>query len=79
MLMWGKAEEREDKLLWIEKACPLTTALLHFHVFSRYPPDIAHDIMGIVPAEIAQCLSSLNTKEMHYSGRNKQKHFAFPL
>ena len=43
---------------------PLTKALSHFHVVSGYPPDIAHDLFeGIVPVEIAYCLSLLISKQ----------------
>lgn len=48
----------------VKKACPFTGALAHFHVVSGNPPDIAHDLFeGIVPVEIAHCLTLLISKK----------------
>ena len=48
----------------VKKNCPLTGNLKHFHVMTGYPPDILHDLFeGIVPVELARCLSVLISKK----------------
>lgn len=48
----------------VKRACPFTEGLSYFHVVSGYPPDIAHDLFeGIVPVEIARCLTLLISKK----------------
>lgn len=43
----------------VKRACPLTEKLSHFHFVTGYPPDILHDLFeGIVPSELALCLSA---------------------
>lgn len=48
----------------VKRVCPFTEGLSYFHVLRGYPPDIAHDLFeGIVPVEIAQCLTLLVLKK----------------
>ena len=48
----------------VKRECPFTKALSHFHVATGYPPDIAHNLFeGIVPVEIAYCLTLLISKK----------------
>lgn len=47
----------------VKKQCPLTEKLSSFHVVRGYPLDLAHDLFeGIIPVEIALCLSVLIKK-----------------
>lgn len=58
------AQENGTHFFGVKKDCILTKSLSHFHVLTGYPPDIAHDIFeGIVPVELAQCLSLLISKK----------------
>lgn len=44
----------------VKGGCVLTDSLEHFHVVRGYPPDILHDLFeGIVPCELALCISDL--------------------
>ena len=48
----------------VKRGCVLTDSLEHFHVISGYPPDILHDLLeGVVPAELALCISDLISKK----------------
>lgn len=48
----------------VKKVCPLTNKLKHFHFTTGYPPDIAHDLFeGVIPVELALCLSVLVKKK----------------
>lgn len=48
----------------VKRACPLTKGLSHFHDVSDYTPNIAHDLFeGIVPVEIAHCLTLIILKK----------------
>ena len=79
----------------MKRACPLTKHLQHFHVSTGYPPDIVHDLFeGIVPFELALCLSiliskkffsldSLNTRILKFpykwSDKKNRPHIIIPL
>lgn len=56
----------------VKRACPLTENLRHFHFVKGYPPDILHDLFeGIVPSELARCLSIfINNKYLTLSELN---------
>ncbi|XP_035848765.1 uncharacterized protein LOC118493311 [Sander lucioperca] len=48
----------------VKKQCVLTDHLSHFHVSTGYPPDIVHDLFeGVVPVELARCISLLISKK----------------
>lgn len=48
----------------VKRQCALTSKLKFFHVLSGYPPDLLHDLFeGIVPQELALCLSVLMKKK----------------
>lgn len=48
----------------VKKVCPLMDKLKHFHFTTGYPPDIAHDLFeGVIPVELALCLSVLIKKK----------------
>ncbi len=58
------AEDSDTNCFGVRKACPLTEALSHFHVLTGYTPDISHDIFeGIVPVELAHCLTLIISKK----------------
>lgn len=58
------AQESETNCFGVKRACVLTEHLHHFHVSTGYPPDIVHDLFeGIVPSELALCLSILISKK----------------
>lgn len=44
--------------------CALSKALQHFHPITGFPPDILHDLFeGIVPVELALCISEMIQKK----------------
>lgn len=48
----------------VKSTCVLSEKLCHFNVTSGFPPDIVHDLFeGIVPVEIALCLTVLISKK----------------
>lgn len=48
----------------VKNVCPFTNKLKHFHFTTGYPPDIAYDLFeGIIPMELALCLSVLVKKK----------------
>lgn len=48
----------------VKRPCAITEWLDHFHVTTGYPPDVMHDLLeGIVPVELALCLSILIKKK----------------
>lgn len=48
----------------VKRHCILTKHLSHFHVTTGYPPDILHDLFeGVVPVELAHCISPLISKK----------------
>ncbi|KAL4006537.1 all-trans-retinol 3,4-desaturase [Sarotherodon galilaeus] len=58
------AQEKATAVCGVKKQCVLTENLSHFHVSTGYPPDIVHDIFeGIVPTELARCISLLIAKK----------------
>lgn len=53
------AEDDKSNCFGVKKMCILTKYLQLFHVTTGYPPDIVQDLFeGIVPFELAVCLSS---------------------
>lgn len=57
------AQESATICCGVKKQCVLTENLSHFHVSTGYPPDIVHDLFeGIVPVELARCISLLISK-----------------
>lgn len=58
------AEETSSHCFGVMRSCVLTKHLSHFQVLKGYPPDIVHDIFeGVVPVELACCLSVLISKK----------------
>ncbi|KAK0133602.1 hypothetical protein N1851_030882 [Merluccius polli] len=58
------AQDTETSCFGVKRACPLTEYLQHVHVSTGYPPDLVHDLFeGIVPFELALCLSILISKK----------------
>lgn len=58
------AQESATICCGIKKPCVLTENLSHFHVSTGYPPDIVHDLFeGIVPVELARCITLLISKK----------------
>lgn len=58
------ARETSTHCFGVKRACLLTEHLSHFHVAKGYPPDIVHDVFeGVVPTELACCLSVLISKK----------------
>lgn len=48
----------------VKRECVFTKNLSHFHVIFGYPPDLAHDVFeGIIPVELAHCLTVLISKK----------------
>lgn len=48
----------------VKRKCVLSEKLSHFNVTAGFPPDIVHDLFeGIVPVEIALCLTVLISKK----------------
>lgn len=58
------AQESATICCGVKKQCVLTEHLSHFHVSTGYPPDIVHDLFeGVVPTELARCISLLISKK----------------
>lgn len=58
------AKENESFCCGVKRQCVLTEHLSHFHVSTGYPPDIVHDLFeGVVPVELARCISLLISKK----------------
>ncbi|XP_034087444.1 uncharacterized protein LOC117556249 isoform X1 [Gymnodraco acuticeps] len=58
------AQENATICCGVKKQCVLTEHLSHFHVTTGYPPDIVHDLFeGVVPVELARCMSLLISKK----------------
>lgn len=58
------AQDTQTSCFGVKRSCPLTEHLNHFHVSTGYPPDIVHDLFeGVVPFELALCLSILISKK----------------
>ena len=48
----------------VKRECVFTQNLSHFNVIFGYPPDLAHDVFeGIIPVELARCLTVLISKK----------------
>lgn len=48
----------------VKRECIFTKNLSHFHVIFGYPPDLAHDVFdGIIPVEVAHCLTVLISRQ----------------
>lgn len=57
-------EKSLDNFCGVKKRCVLAEKLSHFKVTTGFPPDLVHDLFeGIVPAEIALCLSIFTSKK----------------
>ncbi len=58
------AQQTNSPSFGVKKECVFTKHLEHFCVTSGYPPDILHNLLeGLVPIELAQCLSFLVSKK----------------
>lgn len=56
----AKGDKSQSHCYGVKKLCPLTENRKHFDVLTGYPPDLLHDLFeGIVPLELALCLSTL--------------------
>ncbi|XP_054592203.1 uncharacterized protein [Nothobranchius furzeri] len=59
-----QAQETGTGCFGVKRECIFTKNLTHFHVIFGYPPDLAHDVFeGIIPVELAHCLSVLISKK----------------
>ena len=57
-------EQSLDNFCGVRTRCVLSDRLSHFKVTTGFPPDLVHDLFeGIVPAEIALCLSVFISKK----------------
>jgi len=57
-------EESLANCFGVKRRCVLSEKLAHFNVTTGFPPDIVHDLFeGIVPREIALCLSVFTSKK----------------
>lgn len=73
------ALEKKAHCFGVKRECVLTKNLSHFHVVSGFPPDIAHDILeGIVPVELACCLTSIISKKLFTIDDLNKAILAFP-
>lgn len=62
-----------------KKACVLTDRLSQFDVTRGYPPDIVHDLFeGIVPVELARCITVLLSKKLFTLDHLNSLIHAFP-
>lgn len=62
------AQDTETSCWEVKQACPLTEHLQQFHVSTGHLPDIVHYLFeGIVPLELAQCLSILISKKSWFA------------
>lgn len=58
------AQQNEKPCCGVKRKCAFSAHLSHFDVCTGYPADIAHDLFeGIVPVELAHCLSIFISKE----------------
>lgn len=58
------ARENSTICCGVKRECFFTKNLSHFHVTRGYPPDIVHDLFeGVVPVEIALCISEIFSKK----------------
>lgn len=58
------AQQTNAPSFGVKKECVFTKHLEHFCVSTGYPPDILHDLLeGIVPVELALCLTVLVSKK----------------
>nr|XP_020445017.1 uncharacterized protein LOC109953925 [Monopterus albus] len=60
----NSAQQNSSSSFGVKRQCAITKNLAHFSVQTGYPPDIMHDVFeGIVPVELAHCLSLLISKK----------------
>ena len=73
------ALETKKHCFGVKRECIFTKNLTHFHVLTGFPPDIAHDAFeGIVPVELAYCLSALISKKYFTIDDLNKAILAFP-
>lgn len=61
----AQALESGTSFCGVKKECVFTKNLSHFHAIFGYPPDLAHDVLeGIIPVELAHCLTVLISKKL---------------
>lgn len=64
----------------VKRRCVLSEKLSHFKVTTGFPPDLVHDLFeGIVPAEIALCLSVFTSKKYFTLAYLNESILAFPF
>lgn len=74
-----EALQNDTHLIGIKRVCVLTKNLSHFHFVSGFPPDVAHDVLeGIVPVELAYCLTSMILKILFILASLNKAILAFP-
>lgn len=60
----GQVKDTGSSCFGVKKECVFTKNLSHFHVIFGYPPNLAHDLFeGIIPVELARCLTVLISKK----------------
>lgn len=63
----------------VTSECALSKALQHFHPITGFPPDILHDLFeGIVPVELALCISEMIRKKYFTLEDLNKKIHTFP-
>lgn len=73
-------EESLNSFCGVKKRCVLSEKLSHFKVTTGFPPDLVHDVFeGIVPVEIALCLSVFTSKEYFTLGYLNESILHFPF
>ncbi|XP_070410106.1 uncharacterized protein [Nothobranchius furzeri] len=60
----NSAHQNGSSCCGVKRQCVITKNLAHFSVQTGYPPDLMHDVFeGIVPVELAHCLSLMISKK----------------
>ncbi|XP_030596339.1 uncharacterized protein LOC115787699 [Archocentrus centrarchus] len=73
------ALETNNHCFGVKRECIFTKHLTHFHVLTGFPPDVAHDALeGVVPVELAYCLSALISKKFFTIDNLNKAILAFP-
>lgn len=73
------ALENDAHCFGVKSECVLTKTLSHFCIVTGFPPDVAHDVLeGIVPVELARCLSLMISKKLFTLDELNKAILSFP-